>query len=135
MTKRKATEREILGTIFLGISAFTFVMSVVYLVKFVFFSENFMDEMVAIAFAFTMLYGSLLGVGFNYTIRVPRGKDDDFSQIVSGIVMMFLGTIICASMQILIGVGSKYMILPIVFYVQNWLMLLVALYSLKLYKK
>jgi hypothetical protein len=94
-----------------------------------------MDEMVAAAFAFTMLYGSLLGVGFNYTIRVPRGKDDDFSQIVSGIVMMFLGTIICASMQILIGVSSKYMILPIVFYVQNWLMLLVALYSLKLYKK
>ena len=135
MTERDSKERIILGTIFLGIAAFTFVMSITYIIKFIFFSERFVDEMGAAAIATTMLYGSFLCVGLNYTIRVPRGRENDFNQLVAGIVMMFLGTIIAIAMQVVVGVHEKYILVPIVFYAQNWLMLMTALYSLKLYKK
>jgi len=135
MTKETDKQRTILGRILLGISAFTSVMSIVYIIKFMFFGNSFVGFMTAFAFAFTMLYGAFLGVGMNYTIRVPRGKDDDFSQIVAGIIMIILGTVICASMQINFGIG-EYIILPIVFYIQNFLMLVIAgIAAAKFYKK
>ena len=134
MAERSYKERQALGRILLGISAFTGVMSIVYLIRFMFVREEYMGKMVASAFAATMLFGAFLAIGLNYTIRVPRGKDDDRSQVIAGIIMMILGTVICASMHIAMGVGT-YAILPIVFYVQNWLMFLVALYSLKFYRK
>ncbi len=136
MAERTAKERQVLGTILLGVGAFAGVMAIVYLVKFMFFSIDVSYEsyMTASAFAATMLFAALLGVGMNYTIRVPRGKDDDRSQIIAAIVMIFLGTAICASIQIVQGIG-EYLLLPIVFYTQNWIMFLIALYSLKFYRK
>ena len=136
MAERTAKERQVLGTILLGVGAFASVMAIVYLVKFMFFSAqlSFETYMSACAFAVTMLFGALLGVGMNYTIRVPRGREEDRSQIIAAIVMMFLGTVICASIQIVQGIGD-YMLLSIVFYAQNWIMFLVALYSLKFYVK
>ena len=124
MTEQTAKERQVLGTILLGVSAFASVMAIVYLVKFMFFSIDveFVSYMCASAFAVTMLFAALLGVGMNYTIRVPRGKDEDRSQIIAAIVMMFLGTVICASIQIVEGIG-EYGLLPVVFYTQNWIML------------
>ena len=134
MTKEVNKLRTTLGRVLLGISAFTGVMSIVYMVKFIWFNDDFMGSMAATAFAATMLFGSLMAIGMNYTIRVPRGKNDDASQIVAAMVMMVLGTIICASMQINIGIG-EYIILPIVFYVQNFLMFVIAGIALGIYKR
>ncbi len=136
MAEQTKKERKRLGTILLCISAFTGVMSIVFLIKFFFFSgvELYMQHMTAVAVAAMMLYGTFMGIGLNYTIRVPRGKDDDRSQVIAAIILMILGVIICASLHIIIGEG-EYIILPIAFYAQNWLMLLVALYSLKFYKR
>ena len=135
MAARTDKERQVLGTILLCTSAFTGVMAVVYLIKFIFFNDNFMNTMVAIAFAATMVFGALLGIGLNYTIRVPRGKDDDRSQVIAAMIFMLLGVAICASLQIVEGIYPDYWLIPVVFYAQNWIMFLVAAYSLKLYLK
>ena len=135
MTARTDKERQILGTILLCTSAFAGVMAVVYLIKFIFFNDNFMNTMVAIAFAATMVFGALLGIGLNYTIRVPRGKDDDRSQVIAAMIFILLGVVVCASLQIVEGVHPDYWLIPVVFYVQNGIMFLVATYSLKFYFK
>ncbi len=134
MAKQTIKERKILGTALLGISAFTGVMSIVYIIRFLFFDNEFMGFMAAFAFAASMLYGAFMGIGLNYTIRVPRGREEDRSQVIAAMIMMVLGTTICVSMHIIQGIGS-YGVLPIVFYVQNGLMFLIALYSLRFYIK
>lgn len=129
-------ERQILGTILLGISAFTSTMAIVYVVSIAVFGDLFMDGAIAmLAFAMTMLFGALLGVGMNYTIRVPRGREGDFNQMIMWMTLILLGTVVCAMMHIILGIGVFNLLLPTVFYVQNGLMLLVALYSLKFYRK
>ena len=134
MAKQTIKERKILGTTLLGISAFTGVMSIVYIIRFLFFDNEFMGFMAAFAFAASMLYGAFMGIGLNYTIRVPRGREEDRSQVIAAMIMMVLGTTICVSMHIIQGIGS-YGVLPIVFYMQNGLMFLIALYSLRFYVK
>ena len=134
MAVRKNLERQIIGTAFLGISAFTGVMSIVYLIKFLLFDSVFMGFMAAFAFATTMLFGSLMGIGLNYTVRVPRGREEDRSQVIAAMIMIILGTVICVSMHIILGIGV-YGVLSIAFYIQNGLMFLLALYSLKFYFK
>ena len=109
-------------------------MSIVYIIRFLFFDNEFMGFMAAFAFAASMLYGAFMGIGLNYTIRVPRGREEDRSQVIAAMIMMVLGTTICVSMHIIQGIGS-YGVLPIVFYMQNGLMFLIALYSLRFYVK
>ena len=135
MAERTYKERRLLGRILLGISAFAGVMAIVYVIKLLFFVSNVTPGFTtAMVFAVVMIFGALMAIGMNYTIRVPRGKDDDRSQILAAVLMMFLGVIICVTTQILLGIG-EFVILPIVFYCQNWLMFLVAMYSLKFYTK
>lgn len=134
MAERTSKERKVLGTILLAISAFTGVMSLVYLIKFLAFGIPMNGSaLTAIGLSVEMLYGAFLGVGMNYTIRVPRGKDDDRSQMIAWAIFIVLGTVIAASMHMILGVG-EYILIPIVLYAQNWLMLLIALYSLKFYR-
>ena len=134
MTKKKnISERQVLGTILLGLSAFTGVMSIVFIIRFIFF-DDFMSVMMAKAIAWTMLYGTFVGLGMNYTIQVPRGKESDGNQMILWLVLIVLGTVICATMQQVISIGG-YIVLPIVFYAQNWIMFLVGLYSMKYYRK
>jgi hypothetical protein len=70
----------------------------------------------------------------NYTIQVPRGKEGDGNQMILWLVLIVLGTVICATMQQVISIGG-YIVLPIVFYAQNWIMFLIGLYSMKYYRK
>ncbi len=81
-----------------------------------------------------MLFGTFLSIGLNYTIRVPRGKDDDKSQVIAGAIMAILGTVICVSMQINIGVGC-YWFLPVAYYIQSALIIVICLLSLRFYKR
>ena len=135
MAERTNKERKVLGTILLAISAFTGVMSIVYLIRFLIVGFYFESEaLVAVGITVSMLYGAFLGIGMNYTIRVPRGKEDDRNQMIAWLIMIILGTAIAVSLHLIIGIG-QYILIPIVFYVQNWLMLLVGLYSLKFYLK
>ncbi len=104
------------------------------MIRFIFMDNDQNGFLAAVAFAVTMLYGALMGVVLNYTIRVPRGKDDDKSQVVAGMILALLGTIICISMQMIMGIGV-YWILPVVYYAQTAILLVVSLLSMKLYKK
>ena len=134
MVERTKKERQTLGRILLAISALTGVMSIVYLIRFIFKDNDQNGFIGACAFAATMLFGTFLAIGLNYTIRVPRGKDDDKSQVIAGMIMAILGTVICVSMQINLGVGS-YWVLPVVYYIQSALIIIICLLSLKFYKK
>ncbi len=134
MAERTQKERRNLGAILLGCSALTGVMSVVYLIRFIFMNNDTNGFIPAVAFAVTMLYGAFLGIGLNYTIRVPRGKDDDKSQIIAGMIVALLGTAICVSIQTLMGIGA-YSILPFIYYLQTAIILIVCLLSLKFYRK
>ncbi len=127
-------ERRTLGRVLLGYSAFTGVLSIVYLIRFVFMDNEEKGFIAACAFAVTMLFGTFLAIGLNYTIRVPRGKDDDKSQVVAAAVMAILGTVICFSMQTNLGVGA-YWFLPVAYYIQSALIIVVCLLSLKFYKR
>lgn len=134
MTERTQAERKRLGRILLGSSAVTSVLAIVYLIRFIFFDNDTNGFIAAVAFAVTMLYGALMGVGMNYTIRVQRGKDEDRSQIFAGMVMALLGTAICVSMQILLGIGN-YQILALVYYAQTAIILIVGVLALKFYRR
>lgn len=127
-------ERQTLGRVLLAYSAFTGVLSIVYLIRFIFMDNEENGFVAACAFAATMLFGTFLSIGLNYTIRVPRGKDDDKSQVIAGAIMAILGTAICVSMQINMGVGS-YWFLPVAYYVQSALIIIICLLSLKFYKR
>ena len=135
MAERTSKERRVLCTILLGTSAFAGVMAIVYLIKFIFFNDNFMHTMIAIAFSASMVFGALLGIGLNYTIRVPRGREDDRNQVVAAMIIMLLGVAIGVSLHVVEGIYPDYWLIPIVFYAQNWIMFLVAAYSLKFYFK
>lgn len=134
MTERTQAERKRLGRVLLGSSAVTSVLAIVYLIRFIFFDNDANGFIAAVAFAVTMLYGALMGVGMNYTIRVQRGKDEDRSQILAGMVMALLGTAICVSMQILLGIGD-YQILALVYYAQTAIILVVGVLTLKFYRR
>lgn len=127
-------ERQTLGRILLAYSAFTGVLSIVYLIRFIFMDNEENGFIAACAFAATMLFGTFLSIGLNYTIRVPRGKDDDKSQVIAGAIMAILGTVICASMQINMGVGG-YWFLPVAYYIQSALIIIICILSLKFYKR
>lgn len=127
-------ERRTLGRVLLAYSAFTGVLSIVYLIRFIFMDNEENGFVAACAFAATMLFGTFLSIGLNYTIRVPRGKDDDKSQVIAGAIMAILGTAICVSMQINMGVGS-YWFLPVAYYIQSALIIIICLLSLKFYKR
>ncbi len=136
MALKTQKERRILSTILLGISAFTFVMGVVYAISIAVFGNLFMNGAITmVAFAITMQFGAFLGIGMNYTIRVPRGREGDFNQMIMWLILILLGAAICASMHIVQGNTGLILLLPIVFYVQNGLMFLIGLYSLKFYRK
>lgn len=134
MAERTQRERRYLGRVSLACSTITGIVSVVYLIRFIFLDNDQNGFLAAVAFAVTMLYGALLGVGLNYTIRVPRGKDDDKSQVIAGMIMALLGTMICVSMQMILGIGV-YWVLPIIYYAQTAVILVVSLLSMKFYKK
>lgn len=127
-------ERQTLGRVLLAYSALTGVLSIVYLIRFIFMDNEENGFIAACAFAATMLFGTFLSIGLNYTIRVPRGKDDDKSQVIAGAIMAILGTVICVSMQINMGIGP-YWFLPIAYYIQSALIIVVCLLSLKFYKR
>ena len=136
MALKTQKERRILSTILLGISAFTFVMGIVYAISIAVFGNLFTNGAITmVAFAITMQFGAFLGIGMNYTIRVPRGREGDFNQMIMWLILILLGTAICASMHIVQGNTGLILLLPIVFYVQNGLMFLIGLYSLKFYRK
>lgn len=127
-------ERQTLGRVLLAYSALTGVLSIVYLIRFIFMDNEENGFIAACAFAATTLFGTFLSIGLNYTIRVPRGKDDDKSQVIAGAIMAILGTVICVSMQINMGVGS-YWFLPVAYYIQSALIIIICLLSLKFYKR
>ncbi|MCQ2568698.1 MAG: hypothetical protein MJ155_00170 [Candidatus Saccharibacteria bacterium] len=127
-------ERQTLGRVLLAYSALTGVLSIVYLIRFIFMDNEENGFIAACAFAATMLFGTFLSIGLNYTIRVPRGKDDDKSQVIAGAIIAILGTVICVSMQINMGVGS-YWFLPVAYYIQSALIVIICLLSLKFYKR
>ncbi len=134
MIERTQVERKRLGRVLLGSSAITSVLAIVYLIRFIFFDNDANGFIAAVAFAVTMLYGALMGVGMNYTIRVQRGKDEDKSQIIAGMIMALLGTVICVSMQILLGIGD-YQILALAYYAQTAVILIVGVLALKFYRR
>lgn len=134
MTDRTKKQRQNLGNTLLAYSALTGVMSIVFLIRFMFMDNDYDGFLTACAFAATMLFGTFLAIGLNYTIRVPRGKDDDRSQIIAGAILAILGTAICVSMHIIMGIGG-YWVLPIFYYIQSALIVAVCLLSLKFYRR
>ena len=134
MAEKTQNERRNLGRVLLTCSAITGVLAVFFLIRLIFLRNDPDELVVPTAFSATMLYGAFLGIGLNYTIRVPRGKEDDKNQVIAGMVMALLGTAICVSMHIVYG-GGAHKILPIAYYAQSAVILIVCVLSLKFYKK
>lgn len=135
MVDRTKKERTLLGRILLGLSAFTGVYSIAFIIRFLFLNNDQEDGFIpAVAAAAVILFTTLIAVGLNYTLRVPRGKDDDKSQVIAGMIFTILGVVMCASMHMILGIYS-YWYLPLVCYIQAAVIEVVCLISLRFYKR
>ena len=129
-TKKEQSWRGRLGVVLFACSALTGTIAIVSAVM-LFININSENSIfTAFAFVATMIFGALLSVILGHTIRTPRMRDDDKNQLVAGAIMPFLGTAICASMHIVFGIGG-YGILPIVYYAQSILIVVMCLIALK----
>ncbi len=122
--------RKILGRILLFSAAFFGVMAIVLLVRHIFFGEQQDGLYTSCGFLVTMLYGALLSVGLCYSLNAKRGREDDRNQLAAGIVLVVLGTIICASMHMIFGVG-QYLLSAIAYYIQSILIFSVCIIALR----
>lgn len=122
--------RKILGRILLFSAAFFGVMAIIIIARHLFMGEERAGAYTSCGFAVTMLYGALLSLGLSYTLRVKRGREDDKNQIIAGMIMVILGTVICASTQIIYGIG-QYLLSAIAYYIQSVLIFSVCVAALR----
>ena len=123
--------RKLLGRILLFSAAFFGVMAIVMLVRHIFLGEQQEGVYTSCGFSATMLYGALLSISLNYTLRTPRGREDDKNQLIAGAILVALGTAICASMHIIYGIG-QYGLAAVAYYIQSILIFSVCMIALRI---
>lgn len=123
--------RKILGRILLFSAAFFGVMAIVFLIRNIFFEGATQDGIyTSCGFFATMLYGALLSLSLRYTLNAKRGRENDRNQLLAGAIFVILGTVICASMHIIFGIG-QYWLAAVAYYIQSILIFSVCVVALR----
>ena len=123
--------RKILGRILLFSAAFFGAIAIILLVRHIFMGEHGDGVYTSCGFLVTMLYGVLLSINLCYSLYAKRGQEDEKNQLTAGIVLVILGTAICTSMLIVLGVG-QYLLSAIAYYIQSVLILGVCVIALRI---